>query len=351
MRVVITGDKSRYQFFRYFLDKKYIENKELFYTEKVSEKNIFMTSDINKRGENIYISKKLPLNTLLFFPKEYQEEIYAPQDKIILFDEFPYATKENILKLDKIIKIGNYKQLEVVLIINDREKLDTDITTEETALKAAENIYKKKKIKVSKYKFGEIPVFLFSSISSVQNNNRNKLKGILNDLKFIIETFDMNYELFYEESELNKKLSNPAFINNFFEYNKNINGKNIWQYYFEKIFNYFWDDNNSIGDKFCITFYKITLNSSYIWDISYDIENLKIDIRKFFMNKIYFSKEKVFFGDKNEYDILLNNIAKDLINFKQELINFFSKDVKKYLKQRIEKNIDKLEGLVNDSNN
>lgn len=349
MKIAIIGDKSRYQFFRYFIDEKYIGYKELFYTEKVSERDVFMTSNIKEKGENIYISKKLPLNTLVFFPKEYSEDSYGQQDKIVIFDEFPYVTEENLLKLKNIIETGNYNQIEVVLIINNRERLESDISTEEMALKEAETIYKRKNIKVSKYKFGEIPTFLFSSIDSIQNNNQ--LKPLLNDLKFVSEIFSTSYELMYEESELNKNLSNPEFINSFFEYNRNIIGKNIWRYYFEKIFNYFWKDNSSKIDNFYIKFYEMNLKNFCIWDISVDIEELKIEIRKLFMNKLYFPKEYIFNGDKPEYEELLNKLAKDLVNFKKELIKFFTEDIKQYLKQRIEKNINKLEALLNECSN
>lgn len=349
MKIVIIGDKSRYQFFRYFIDEKYIGYKELFYTERISERDIFMTSNIEEKGENIYISNKLPLNTLVFFPKEYSEVLYGQQDKIVIFDEFPYVTEENLLKLKNIIETGNYNQIEVVLIINNRERLESDISTEEMALKEAETIYKRKNIKVSKYKFGEIPTFLFSSIDSIQNNNQ--LKSLLNDLKFVSEIFSTSYELMYEESELNKNLSNPEFINSFFEYNRNIIGKNIWRYYFEKIFNYFWKDNSSKIDDFYIKFYEMNLKSFCIWDISIDIEELKMEIRKLFMNKLYFPKEYIFYGDKPEYEELLNKLAKDLVNFKKELINFFTEDIKQYLKQRIEKNINKLEALLDECGN
>lgn len=349
MKIVIIGDKSRYQFFRDFIDEKYTGYKEPFYTERISERDVFMTSNIKEKGENIYISKKLPLNTLVFFPKEYSEGLYGQQDKIVIFDEFPYVTEENLLKLKNIIETGNYNQIEVVLIINNRERLESDISTEEMALKEAETIYKRKNIKVSKYKFGESPTFLFSSIDSIQNNNQ--LKPLLNDLKFVSQIFSTSYELMYEESELNKNLSNPEFINSFFEYNRNIIGKNIWRYYFEKIFNYFWKDNSSKIDDFYIKFYEMNLKNFCIWDISVDIEELKIEIRKLFMNKLYFPKEYIFYGDKPEYEKLLNKLAKDFVNLKKELINFFTNDIKQYLKQRIEKNINKLEALLNECSN
>ena len=101
MRLIVLGDKSRYQFLRKIIDD---ENMNL-QTEVLSEKNIEIISEklgnIDNSKESVfYFSKKLPLHTTLFFPSEINMDTrYEINNKILFFEKAKvdiYMPKENI---------------------------------------------------------------------------------------------------------------------------------------------------------------------------------------------------------------------------------------------------------------
>ena len=87
MKLIVLGDKSRYQFLRKIITDENINLK----TEILSEKNIEIMSDIvnnidNPKERVLYFSKKLPLHTTLFFPSEINTDSrYEINNKILFF--------------------------------------------------------------------------------------------------------------------------------------------------------------------------------------------------------------------------------------------------------------------------
>ena len=75
----------------------------------------------------------LPLTTEIVFPSEIECNKYAcdMDDKVILFEEFPFGKQSNSEDLDLYAKRIGAGLCEVVLVLNDRKFMDSDISTEE----------------------------------------------------------------------------------------------------------------------------------------------------------------------------------------------------------------------------
>ena len=71
----MSGDKSRYHFFRSIVDLNKSKNQESFFTERLGEREVFLTSDLSKAKDDIFYSPRVPLNTELFFPSEFSSII------------------------------------------------------------------------------------------------------------------------------------------------------------------------------------------------------------------------------------------------------------------------------------
>lgn len=344
MRLVITGDKSRYQFFRYVVEKQ-MNSQERFHTENLEEMDVFVTSDKEKVVGNTFYSDKVPLNTTLFFPSEYKKLIeYNFSDRIIIFDEFPYGTEEEVVSLEEIIQSGNYGQLEVVLFQNDRSVLDSDISTDKMAIEEAEERYRNKSINVRRYRIGDVPEFLFWSQDVNRESEKSVFTSVLQNAYMCIDTFDSCYDLQYI-LDISIRVEDPMVLDSFFEYSNQLNGKNVWHIFYIKAFNYYFENNTSI-EEFYINIYKTNISDFGIWDIEKDIIDLRKCVRTLFALKIESGDKLIYKGGKDDYDNFINCNKSEMINFKKNIINFFATEIKILLKQRIAKNIKKMEELL-----
>ena len=151
MRIIVAGDKSRYQFFRDIINVDVSQMREEFYTENLGRRTVYLTSDKNQVNNDVVLfSDKVPLNTVLCFPEEFLDvpTICEMEDRVVLFDEFPYATEKKLERAQKLSDFGVADQLQVILIINNRIGLQSDLSTVEMALEEAEKLYQKSNISV-----------------------------------------------------------------------------------------------------------------------------------------------------------------------------------------------------------
>ena len=67
-----------------------------------------MTSDLKRMNDDFFYSPKVPLNTDLYFPSEFVDilDVIKNGDKIVWFDEFPYATDRDIEKIKEVLDSG-----------------------------------------------------------------------------------------------------------------------------------------------------------------------------------------------------------------------------------------------------
>lgn len=344
MRVIITGDKSRYQFLRHIVENgQEIILSEL-YTEKIAERDIYLTSDRGKIAEDTYYTSKLPLNTELCFPKETWEisDLLDDKARIIVFDEFPYGTSEDIGKFESLIKRSRYSQLEVVLFQNNRAALDTDITTEAMALDEVEKLYKRKHINVHRYQVNHRPDFLFWSVIPAIKRQNHFFYKLIDSIRGNIETYDSCYDLRYELF-LKEKIEDPAILNRFIQENKKLTGKNVWDVFCMEAYNYYFITISDVNS-FCVKMYKLGIGDSILWDIEKDVEGLKKDIQELFLKRVK-PAEKLTYRSEN-YDEFINHNSDKIIDFKMKIKNFFAIELKQFLKERIIKKMKKVEELI-----
>ena len=174
MRLIVLGDKSRYQFLRKIIDD---ENMNL-QTEVLSEKNIEIMSETinnidNPKERVFYFSKKLPLHTTLFFPSEINmSSEYGANDKILFFDEFPYRTAIGMENIKNIFKKNPEIDFEIILIKNNRKNFQSDLSNEEEAIEIAVKEYYLEKFRVKVVNFEDNYDFLFWNFEGfIKNSN------------------------------------------------------------------------------------------------------------------------------------------------------------------------------------
>ena len=163
MRLIVLGDKSRYQFLRKIIDDENMNLK----TEILSKKDIEIVSEkidnIDNLNEKVvYLSKKLPLYTTLFFPSEINTSSkYETNDKILFFDEFPYRTAIGMENIKNILEKNPEIDFEIILIKNNRKNLQSDLSNEEEAIRTAIKEYYLEKFRVRVVNFEDNYNFLF----------------------------------------------------------------------------------------------------------------------------------------------------------------------------------------------
>lgn len=304
MNIAIIGDKSRYQFLRYMLGKEAERNYRSFFTEKIETKNVYLTSNKDMIQDNVYYSKKVPLNTLILFPGEYgyEEILWNRTDRILFFDEFPYGTKDEITKLEELIIKEKLSQLEVVLFQNNRVALETDISTEEAACDEAEQRYKKRNIRVCRYMAESKPYFLLNVFSSQDLKNDRYFHPYFHEIYQDLGAFDSNYELMKDIEQIDYDVT---IIDNFCKYESPWKGKNIWELFYKKAYNYFWE-SNSLYDEFAIERYTDGIRKVCTWDVSVDIERMKQEIRQLFAQQFTDLGVLIYDGNQENYSEFIN---------------------------------------------
>ena len=346
MRIVITGDKSRYQFLRYMVGEQSIKNYKEFYTTKMGENDIYLTPDSDKVSEYTYYTNKLPLHTEIYFPKESEELTltFDFSDRVIVFDEFPYGTEEDIRKLESLMESGSYGQLEVVLFQNDRTRLDTDITTDTMAVDEAEGRYRKKYITVQRYQNNHRPDFLFWSVTPSGRTEQHIFSNLLAAAQKRIDIFESSYELDYI-FELSGVIEDPKILDSFVKYGRDLEGKNVWNIFGARAYVYFFQESHDI-DQFCIREYRKNIEDLSIWNMEKDLDDLKERIRKLFAEKMKVFDELIYNYGEDVYVYFINGYQNRIINFKKRIKRFFEEDLKVFLKDRLTKHVERMEKLI-----
>lgn len=347
MRFVMSGDKSRYHFFRSIVDLNKSGNQQSFFTERLSKREVFLVSDISKTNDDIFYSHRVPLNTELYFPSESVSvlDVIKNDDKIIWFDEFPYATDRDIEGLREVLDSDKACQAVIVLIQNFREKLETDISTGEMALEEAESRYAQFNMSIYKYTLDSFPYFLLW-----ENNIENAyLEGVfyskMKNVEQNLDTFDSGYDLWVEEGMYIASLIDFDILAGFCEYDQKLNKSNVWKIYHEKACKYYWQNNNEMISNFCKLLYKGAIAPVCIWDFEKDFEKLYANVIEGF-ERISDDMECLeYIGAKADYDEFLKENQEEIIAYKTRIQQFFREEMKEIIKARICRNLERLEAL------
>ena len=323
MRLIVLGDKSRYQFLRKIIDD---ENMNL-QTEVLSEKNIEIISEklgnIDNSKESVfYFSKKLPLHTTLFFPSEINMDTrYEINNKILFFDEFPYRTATSIENIKYILEKNPKLDFEIILIKNNRKNFQSDLSNEEEAIEIAVKEYYLEKFRVKVVNFEDNYDFLFWNFEGfIKNSNIfiNNLKELKNNIEIF---FEIEYEM--ECIQIDEKLS-KQLLDSFVKYKESFVNKNDIMYSLKKnVSDYFFksDYNYKQFFRFSEELYLKYIDNICIWNKEKDLKKLKSE----FENRMeYFIEIPIIIGfsgtTEEDYIYFYNNHKKEMIEFKNKIM-------------------------------
>jgi len=309
-----------------------------------------LTSDFRKTNDNIFYSPRVPLNTELYFPSEFisvLDEI-KNDDKIIWFDEFPYATDRDIERLKEVLNSDRACQVVVVLVQNSREKLETDISTDDMALEEAELRYAQFNIPIYKYTLDSFPYFLLWE-NNIENAHLeetfySKIKSVERNLEIFDSSYEFMFDLWGEDGKSIAALTDFDILASFCEYDQKLNKNNVWKIYHEKACKYYWKNDNEISS-FCKLIYRDAIDSVCIWDFERDYEKLYANIIDEFEQISDNMKCLEYIGTKTGYDEFLKENQEEIINYKARIQQFFREKMKDIIKTRICRNLERLEVL------
>lgn len=339
MRIVVDGDKVKYEFLRSLVD---VSSSEDLSTENLSTKENVLTCDKDKTDKNYFYSKKIPISTEVLFPKEMDNVDYDINDKLLWFKEFP-LNEETLDKLrenkDKV------RYCEVILVNKQKKGLSSDISTEEDSIKDKKIELEQEGYLVREFVIGKAPDFLFLDYRSLALNDRKLLKKELSDIKEEIDNyFESEYQKYYELENRQRLIPN-----HFTKYDKKYNGKKVIDYYINKACKFYFDTKKTEVLNATIPLYMYYLEKICVWNI--DKEREKENIRKIVEKSFKEELKKcfrniVFKGNtEKEYDEFLNE--KQIISkFGNEIKKFFEEKLCNELKKNLKDKIKKLEGII-----
>lgn len=340
MRIIIVGDKSRYQFLKMMAFEEVLE-------KEIWNKTIRIISEKSKEKDTIY-SAKLPLNTELIFPAElnWKNYTYTNNDMILLFDEFPFRTKEKRDALQWCINNTNTMACKVILVSNERKFLESDISTEKEALEEACKEYQNANICVEKYTMGEFPQILFypnSFTNYVKMRMLEKIKKLYHNLELMTSGYELDYLW-----ELKDKVENIGVLDDFFSYSSswNIKKVDVKKNIYIKTEQYFFEDNEIF--EFSKKIYMRCVDEICIWNINEDLDSLYNKIKLKFKNKMNERKSNFFQGNEYEYVQWKQNNIQYILETKKDVIKFFKEDLQELIKNQAYQRINRLEELINE---
>lgn len=347
MRIVIIGDKSRYQFLRHLVSSTQNDLQ----TEYLLKNSITVLNSSKGNEENVFYSHCIPLGVSLYFPSD--DEInfdlisYSHLDKILIFDEFPYRTASEVESLEK----NFYQALEcqVVIVVNKRVGISTDLDSEENEAKKAQQIYEENNISTCIYDFGKIPDFLFYKYNRNEQTStqlRQTLDhvrdSVLNDFK---DLFDIYLSKSMEDSIITISLSK------FFEYRIDDEDElrhNALMCFINHAFDEYLGSRKTPFVKFYESLYRQQIAPICYWNLEVDLKRLYERVVQKFCATFYNVNILHFEGDELDF-YSWKHKNKESINEIQKKINYFlHEDIRELLYDYLVEKIGKVESLLNE---
>ena len=351
MKIIAIGDKSRYQFFRAIVMPGEL-NSNSFKTEHLGEYTVYVVPSDYYSGDNIFHSDMLPLTTEIVFPSEIECNKYAcdMDDKVILFEEFPFGKQSNSEDLDLYAKRIGAGLCEVVLVLNDRKFMDSDISTEEMAIEDIYGKYTERGFRVYKYARGDLPDFLFGNGKLHTDQNITFLKTKIIEINEEIQNIGIDYELDYELN-LHKFFENPALLDSFFKYNRNNLRENAKMYFLCNVKTYFWSNRKNQYTDFYEKIYLRYIKDICVWDLQKDLDILYSCVvyrfEQYFQDIPYLSCKE----DEVNYSMWIHQNMEYILGFKERIKKFFETELCLIIKEQILEKSKKLEELLDEKDN
>lgn len=341
------GDKSRYQFLRQLVSS----TQNNLQTEYLLKNSITVSNNSKGNVENVFYSHCIPLGVSLYFPSD--DEInfdlisYSHLDKILIFDEFPYRTASEVESLEK-----NFYQAfecQVVIVINKRVGISTDLDSEENEAKKAQQLYEENNIPACIYDFDKKTDFLFYKYNQneqISTHLRQTLDhvrdSVLNDFK---DLFDI-----YLSKSMEDPISTISF-SKFFEYRIDDEDElrhNALLCFINHAFDEYLGSRKTMFVKFYESLYSQQIAPICYWNLEVDLNKLYEKVVQKFCVKFYVVDVLHFEGDELEF-YSWKNRNKESINEIQKKINYFvHDDIRELLYDYLVEKIGKVESLLNE---
>jgi hypothetical protein len=358
VKIVVTGDNSRYQFLRELVPAERLESEAGgFHSESFYDRSIvvyrdrklqpdFTSSGFTKNMVEVF-SDKIPFRTALHFPPEgtISTRKYGVNDRILVFDEFPYHTDSDKKYIYELGQKNPLSSFSIVLYRTERKGLSTDITTDDMAAEDAVNSYASKGFEIVQHKPQEDLKILFWKRQSIDSIVCKSYISQLAEVRTQINNF---FELEIICWGLEEKLLDVNVLNIFTKYKPIYKNKRVMAMYFQNALECYFGP--SINDWFSpvLNLYKQYMGNLIIWHEEEDILMLLDNIKAEFINIKNLLSVYTFKGSSEiEYNEFLFRTHAE-IEFKNMIQDFFEKKIATILKKYILHRLDLLEELLNE---
>lgn len=339
MRFYIIGDQSRFQYLKMLIG-------DAAYNELVNVTTINTIEDVHvvcdQDGSNgVLISSEIPLNTEVIIQGTVLQNVeYEGYDKILIFDEFPYRTKDTVEDVRKISDHPHTREYEIILIEGEQKGLKSDVSTIEDAMNEAKKLYTQEGHSVKISSLSKIKELLFQTLDDSYDIYALLRKKLDYVLQYIHEDFDFEYDLVYEdffddiymEKVMRSGIKRGGDIRKIFvgEISKRIVDRGHFkiQMFIEEIYKYFMKEIN-------------------MWDLERDLKEFFVEIQGDFANFIYTNVEELCFQrSEQKYEVFYNQHRKNIVRMKNCTRQFFKDELKQKIVERMENRIEKLKELL-----
>ncbi len=337
MRVIILGDKSRYQFLRQLLPEEQLHSEELV------SRTIKLVSRADSLKEDMYASTRIPLDTEVIFPDEIVSVDFSfeQNDLVLYFDEMPFQTEFEIEQLDKLCENENIKALQVVLYNSKKEKLDTDITSSLDAREEAKKRLLKNKIPFIEYPEAGIDALIwhYEAVLELKDKQLNKLKKLSQKLEY---TFVLDYELDFIEVE--SEMLSPLVLESLFRYVTQDVGKDVLKTAVDRAVIACVRDRRL--QRMIAALYEKYLNEYIVWNAEKDLEKIFEKMEQEFLKQVRNNRDFKFPKGNDQYELELNKNKAQVMLLKNQITDFFKNDLALFLKAQIQQRINILEEMI-----
>ena len=339
MRFYIIGDQSRFQYLKMLIG-------DAAYNELVNVTTINTIEDVHvacdQDGSNgVVISSEIPLNTEVIIQGTVRQGVeYEGYDKILIFDEFPYRTKDIVEDVRKISDHPYTREYEIILIEGEQKGLKSDVSTIEDAMNEAKKLYIQEGHSVKISSLSKIKELLFQTLDDSYDIYALLRKKLDYVLQYIHEDFDFEYDLVYED---------------FFDdiYMEKVmrdgikRGGDIRKIFVGEISKRIVDRGHSKIPMFVEEIYKYFMKEINMWDLERDLKEFFVEIQGDFANFIYTNVEELCFQrSEQKYEVFYNQHRENIVRMKNCTRQFFKDELKQKIVERMENRIEKLKELL-----
>ncbi len=258
----------------------------------------------------------------------------------MIFDEFPYRTKDTVEDVRKISDHPHTREYEIILIEGEQKGLKSDVSTIEDAMNEAKKLYTQEGHSVKISSLSKIKELLFQTLDDSYDIYALLRKKLDYVLQYIHEDFNFEYDLayedFFDDIYMEKVMSGGI-----------KRGGDIRKIFVDEISKRIVDRGHSKIQMFIEGIYKYFMREINMWDLERDLKEFFVEIQGDFANFIYTNVEELCFQrSEQKYEVFYNQHRKNIVHMKDCTRQFFKDELKQKIVERMENRIEKLKELL-----